>query len=77
MRFGIAANDGDIGILVDDVKAERQAEPVRKREIVVDGVAGVDRAGLRVDVAREQMAPVRGDEQAAMRRPRFGAPLEQ
>src|SRR3546814_6746371 len=61
IRLGITAHDREIAILIDDMEAEAEPEAVGEREVVVDGVARVDRAFLLGDIARHQMAPVGGD----------------
>ncbi len=60
VAVGIAAHDRVIGVLVDIVKAEPQAETVRQRDLLLDRLGRVDggRALVVDHVTRHQVAAV-------------------
>lgn len=68
--LGIARNHFQPDILRADMEAQAQPKAICQREIIVHGIARVDRAGLLFKIARDDMAAVGSDVEAHMRRAR-------
>jgi len=77
VAIGVTTHDREIMILIDDVETDAQPEAIGEREMVVDRIARVDGVFLLMDIARDEVTAVRGDDQPRVGRPRLRAALQQ
>ncbi len=73
---GVAAHDREELVLRARVEAERQAEAVGQRELVVGRVARAERIVLLARLARDDRTPVRGDREPHVARPGLDPAVE-
>ena len=74
----IALDHREIGLLVASMKAEPETEAIGERDLFLDRLARIDRAGALVfdHIARQKMPPVRGGVERDIVRPALDTAIE-